>query len=87
MTGFSKPTLKELCDQAKRFGPDQVAETAAQWRYSVEEVARVIEACDEAEHAIAKKKSRYATRKKHKLSYEERAKRLLGITDEEEEQT
>lgn len=84
----SSLTVEDLIRCAKRFGTDQVPETAVQAGFSVEEIARVIKACDEADIERFKKKNGFSPRKKrNRLTYEERAKRLLGIEDEKEEPT
>lgn len=74
----------DLKAHAKRYGSDGVIETAVELGFGVEEVANLIAACDEADYALAVKAKRFPTKKRHRLTFEERAKRALGIPTEEE---
>lgn len=76
--------MDDLKKAAKRFGSDGVIETAVEYRFSVDQVADLIEFCDEADYTIAVKAKRFPTRRRHKLTFEERAKRALGIPTTEE---
>lgn len=84
-TPMHTSTTASLKQHAKRFGIEGVAETAAEAGFSVEELADLIEWLDDEEYSQLKKSSRYATQKRHRKTYKQRAKDLLGITDPEEE--
>jgi hypothetical protein len=73
-----------LKQHAEKFGSDGVVETAVECGYTVGMVADLIEFCDKADYALAKKKNGYARARKHRLSFEQRAERALGIPTEEE---
>lgn len=75
--------LEDLVKHAEKYGIDGITDTAIEAGYGVEELAKLIERMDAVETALLKKISRYNTPKRHRLTYEERAKRLLGIEDEE----
>lgn len=73
-----------LLRHAQRFGTEGVIETAVESRFSVERLASLIEKLDAIEYE--RDQRRFKTVKKHRLTYEERAKRALGISDEEDNQ-
>lgn len=72
---------------AKRFGIEGVAETAVDLGFNVDQLADLIEWLDGEEYAQQLKQSSQYTpsKRRHRKTYEDRAKELLGITDPEEE--
>lgn len=77
--------LNGLKKHASKFGSDGVIETAIEaFDLNVAQMADLIAHCDEADFQLERKKNRFATKPKHRLSYETRAKRALRIPDEGE---
>ncbi len=79
------PTRDELIAHAEKFGPDLVAETAAECGFGVEELAQLIERLDVIALNRYKRdhKGLSGSFKRARSTPEKRAKKLLGITDEE----
>lgn len=71
-----------LLRHAEKFGVDGCTDTAVECGYGVEELAALIEELDKIEAAHLKKRVRFYSETKRRLSYEERARRLLGIEDD-----
>ena len=84
---YCMTTTQGLKKHAKKFGIEGVAETAAELGFSVDELADLIEWLDEEEYTQLKSVAKQFTpdKKRHRKTYEQRAKDLLGITDPEEE--
>lgn len=78
-------TIAGLKAHANLYGSEGVVETAVDYGYDVLIVADLIEHCDKADIKIQKKRRRFTTVKKHRLSYVQRAERAMGIDREEKE--
>lgn len=81
------PTIEQLVKHAERFGTHMVPQTACDLGFGLDAVTRLITQCDrvDQEHAKTKKPWAPAFYSKPKQAPETRAKKLLGITDEDEE--
>jgi hypothetical protein len=76
-----------LAKHGERFGTALVRETAVQLGYPVDAVARLIGKCDAIDLAHGKA-GKFGLTKYHKVpkaSPEDRAKKLMGVKDEPEE--
>lgn len=80
------PEISDLMKHAERFGTDQVVETAVELGYSLDACVRLMDHCDRLDLANFKKEHPYAKNPRLKSS-EVRCKALLGIVDEDEEQS
>ena len=73
------PTLSQIQQHAKRYGPDHVMEAAAELDFSFDDLVKLQTFLDKLE---VEKKGKWA--KKHRLTVEERVERLLGIDNSPE---
>lgn len=80
------PTRDELIKHAERFGTDQVAETAAELGYSLEDMTFLIERLDQIDIVRAKKEGLKFGAKVKRTSPEKRAKKLLNWVEPEVEE-
>ncbi len=77
-----RPTFAELVRHAERFGVECVAETAAEFM-GVESLTALIVALDRIA-GVEDAKREYSRLPRRRVSAEDRAKKLLGIEDEDE---
>ena len=78
-----KPTREELIKHAERFGTDQVAETAAEIGFTLEDLTFLIERLDQIDVMRAKKEGLKFGAKQKRTSAEKRAKKMLNWTEPE----
>lgn len=80
------PTRDDLINHAERFGVDQVAETAAELGYGLEELIALIERLDMIDSIRVAKENRRYSRGGKRASAEKRAKKLLNWVEEPTEE-
>lgn len=79
------PTRDELLKHAERFGTDQVAETAAECGYGLEEMIALIERLDQIDVMRAKKEGFKFGAKQKRSTPEKRAKKILNWVEPEKD--
>lgn len=82
LCGDQVPTIAQLEKHAARFGSEGVAQTAVELGYGLDAVARLIDSCDRADLELIRKQRPNARLDKRDPA-ETRAKKMLGITDED----
>lgn len=80
-----KPTREELIKHAERFGTDQVAETAADLGFGLEDLTFLIERLDQIDVTRAKKDGLKFGAKVKRTSPEKRAKKMLNWVEPEKD--
>lgn len=79
--------IKRFVTHAERFGIEGVMEAARDEGCTLAELEALIVKCDEIEFAHKKKAHKFASPVNHRLTAEQRVKRLCGISDESEEES
>lgn len=77
--------IKRYVTHAERFGVEGVMEAARDEGCTLKELEALLVKCDQIEFAQKKKAHKFASPVKHRLTAEQRVKRLCGIEDETEE--
>jgi hypothetical protein len=76
--------IEPYVTHAEKFGTDGVMETARDAGLTLKELGELLVECDRIHASHLKRTRRFATPTKHRLTVEQRVKRLCGIAEEEE---
>lgn len=79
-----KDEIKQFVKHAQKFGTEGVMETARDDGLNLKQLEDLLRECDLIDAEAIRRSRRFATPTKHRLTVEQRVKRLCGIAEEEE---